>query len=315
MERRIVIWGTPEHADLARDVLQAADAQVAAVVARSPDAATRLADALGDAPRAGDLREALADDFDLLWLAGTDVLTPDEMTLIRERKIPTLTCAPMLGAFGEVVADPDAAAAARVTPLMRRSPGYRAAMDSIEAFGEVQCVTVAMRSARPHGALYARLYDAMDIIEKLCGAADSIDAVLAPGPTPDALAGLRGHMAMTMRFADQRAASITVSDAAGGWFRGVTILGEAGALRIDDRGFEWISPEGEQIDGHRNEKAAGDLATLIGDHIRRVLDHVDAADPPPDAPRLVALCEAARLSSRTGQGESPVRMLEMLKRV
>ena len=48
--------------------------------------------------------------------------------------------------------------------------------------------------------------------------------------------------------------------------------------------------------------------------IKRLLGRLDATtEPPPDATRLLALCEAARLSCRTRQVETPQRMLEMLR--
>ena len=45
-----------------------------------------------------------------------------------------------------------------------------------------------------------------------------------------------------------------------------------------------------------------------------MLAGIDAADPPPDTARLLALCEAARLSARTGGPETPEKVIEMLRR-
>jgi hypothetical protein len=155
----------------------------------------------------------------------------------------------------------------------------------------------------------------MDAVDQLCGEAESIDAALAtpmPDP-PENLAGLCGHMTINMRFPGSRCACVAVSDSAGTWFRGVTVLGETGCLRISDDGFEWIAPDGELLDSHESEERTTP-GLLIGMQIARVLEGRDANEPPPDHARLLSLCEAARLSARTGQGEAPRKLLRMLSR-
>lgn len=44
------------------------------------------------------------------------------------------------------------------------------------------------------------------------------------------------------------------------------------------------------------------------------LEGLDTTDAPPDNARLLALCESARLSCRTGQGETPGKVMEMMSR-
>ncbi len=144
---------------------------------------------------------------------------------------------------------------------------------------------------------------------------ESVDAALA-GPratVPESLTGLAGHMTLNLRFTDRCCASIAVSDRSGRWLREITMLGEGGRLRLSDDALLWESG-GKTIDRHEEIESARP-GRFIGLQIRRRLDQRDGAAPPMDTTRRLALCEAARLSCRTGEGESPSRVLEMLSRV
>jgi hypothetical protein len=252
---------------------------------------------------------------DLLWLAAAQTVEADERRLVREVDLRTITCEPMPGSAAEVLADRREAATARFVPLMRQSPGFRAACEVFEPFGQRRSLSIFLGSASGQGTLFARLFDALDLVEVLAGAADALDAALwrpVPG-IPETLGGLHGHMTLNVRFSDSRCACAALSDSAGRWFRQVILLGEGGCLRIDDASFEWISPEGETIDSHR-EPAALSPGALVALQARRILAGADPDDPCPDTARLLAMCEAARLSARTGEGENFHRMMEMLRR-
>ena len=165
------------------------------------------------------------------------------------------------------------------------------------------------------GSLFARLFDAIDLLEVLCGDVEMMDAALA-GPLsapPDSLSGLHGHLTLNMRYSGNCCSCVALSNCAGSWFRGVTVLGEAGCLRIDDQGFEWVAPDGEIIDSDRQKKRATP-GELIAVHTIRLLENLQTTEPPPVHAKLLAVCEATRLSCRTGQGEAPRKMLEMLSR-
>ena len=198
--------------------------------------------------------------------------------------------------------------------MMRSSPGYRAAAEAIEQLGQRHCVNVSLRSGPGEGTLLARLLDAMDVVEALCGMPQTIDAALA-GPLqgiPDSAADLRGHLTANMRFLENLCACIAVSDSAGCWFRGVTILGEGGSVRITDAGFDWIAPDGRVVESH--EQAMMPPGRLVGMEIKRMIERADSTEPPLDHARLLGLCEAARLSCRTGEAEEPAKVLEVLSR-
>jgi hypothetical protein len=269
--------------------------------------------ALEPAGSAG-IRELVRHDADLLWLAAAAALGPDELAVLRDASVPVVSSLPVPGSASEIARDPRLAEAARFVPLMRHSPGYRAAREVFEPFGRRQSVNVVACSAVGEGTLFARLFDAVDLVEALCGPAEELDAALwrpLPG-VPETPLGLHGHLTVNVRFADNRCASATASDLGGRWSRRVTVLGEGGRLDIDDAGFEWISPEGETVDAHRDRKKLGP-GDLVGLQARRLLDGADAAETPPDGARLLALCEAVRLSARTAAPEAPHKIIHMLK--
>lgn len=319
LPRRIVAWADADQELLLRDFAERDSLQLLAVGCNSSDGAARLSTAL-EVQRVDDVRRAaLLDGSDALWLAGAAELDAATLRMIRERGHTVFTSQPYPASLGDLPAQAEEATCVRFTAPMRRSEGYRFASEVIGEFGPARCVNVTMRSGIGQGGLFARLFDAVDVIESLCGEPEVIDAALV-SPMPggsnivEDLAGLHGHMTINMRFSENRCACVAASDLAGTWFRGVTVLGDDGCLRISDDGFEWIAQDGQVLESHDAAQPSSP-GSLIAEYMLRALDRLDVTDAPPDAARLLAICEAARLSCRTGEGESPRKMLKMLSHV
>jgi len=312
---RILAWADADQLSFVRSVADHPALELVSIGAEHTDSAIKLANAL-EVEREDDLRRAMQrDDFDLFWLACPLVLEPATAKLIRERRLRVMATQPHPASLADL-ANAEEAATVHFVPIMRRSPGYRATADILSDFGEPRCVNITMRCGHGQGNLFARLFDAMDIIDALCGEPEIIDAALV-SPTPgvaEALADLHGHMTINIRFPENRCACVAISDRAGAWFRGVTILGEGGCLRINDDGFEWHSVDGELVDSHQALEPSSP-GQLVAANIIRVLEQLDTTDAPPDAGKLLAMCEAAKLSCRTGEGETPRKMLKMMSRV
>jgi hypothetical protein len=296
---RLAVWADPEQETLVEGVVRRGGFDLVTVLS----------------PETESVRDLVRQDADLLWLAAPVAIGADERRLLREAAVPAISSVPMPGSVAEIADDPREAPAARFVPLMRHSPGYRAAREVFEQFGHRQCASIVAGSAGGEGTLFARLFDAMDLAQALCGPIKELGAALwrPRAGVPETLAGLAGHLTVNVRFADNRCVAAAVSDLAGRWFRQVTVWGEGGRLSIDDESFEWVSPEGRVIDSHREEGRLGP-GDLVAIHARRLLEGADAADLPPDGARLLAVCEAARLSARTGADEAPRKVLEMMKR-
>ncbi len=199
-----------------------------------------------------------------------------------------------------------------------------------ESFGTVRSVNIAFRGQRKHGSLYARLTDAVDTMEYLCGPAEQVDAAMSGplGESPESLRALHGHLTINARFAENCCACIHVSDLGGTWARGVTILGDAGCVRLTDQVFGWWGLEGELVDSSELAEDGGGVVgpeLLIVEEINRRLGQPTGGEsavigeggvkliPPPNVMRTVAVCEAIRLSLRTGQSESPRKILELFE--
>ncbi len=313
---KIMVWASRLQEELLRDVF--ADGAMTLLAVGSDESATTadLASTHG-AERLEDLRQALhRDDADLLWLAGPVDLEPATLKLIGQKSLPVLSSFPQPGSIGELVPHAEDAGSIRFLPLMRRSGGFRAAEEVFESFGRAECLNVSFRSSPDAGSLFSRLYDAIDVVTRRCGEADTIDAALVSptGETPESLGDLTGHMTINLRFPENRSACIAVSDRAGRWFRGVTMLGPGGCLRIDERQFEWIDPGGQVVDSHEEAEPQTTIASIVAEQLVRVLERRDDSEPPADHSRLMGLCEAARVSCRTGDGESPRSVLRMFSR-
>jgi hypothetical protein len=161
-------------------------------------------------------------------------------------------------------------------------------------------------------------------------------AVLRPLPGVS-LRDLQGDLSAMLRFPGARSASIFASSNAPDYSVRVTLLGPGGRLTIGTHGLEWINAQGVPVDRSaqivrsapkpartrsRSTKADASspasepsaLALLIADQMSRM------SDPNADllkgarssnASAVLATAQAALLSCRTGEGESPATMQRM----
>jgi hypothetical protein len=159
----------------------------------------------------------------------------------------------------------------------------------------------------------------MLVVHALLGVPETIDAahvpadpLAPPGATPQALRSLQGDLGASLRFSGRRAATISISNDAGPWFRGLTILCERGSIRACEQGLQRFGPDGTLLDATpagATEKDPGLHALVTA--ITRALDHRIPAPPPADLPAVLAMCHAALLSARTSQAEPPATLLRM----
>jgi hypothetical protein len=124
----------------------------------------------------------------------------------------------------------------------------------------------------------------MDSINNLFGTPEIVQAFLHSTRVPDEPSDLLGHMTVNLQFQQQRCATLLLSDQSI-WKREMQMIGDAHSITFGD---------GE-----------ASLAQLIAEGI-----HSSKATMA-DAPRVLALCEAARLSCLTGASEQTSRVLEM----
>ena len=313
--RRVVLWCRLEQRDLARAILDRADLDVVAVGAPSPGAASAVADFFA-APRYTDARIAVHEvEHDLLCLMTLQGLEADDMETLLDRAPATVTIDPIPSGMADC---PMRQRLPRVhlIPLMRSGRLLDLFEEVREPLGPVRSVNVMMRGRTIHGSLYARLTDAVDILEWICGSVELVDAASSGplGEPPHSLRALQGHITLNARFASNCCACLHVSDLGASWFRGVTIMAEGGAIRLTDNSFEWHDQDGRLIDSADLDNGSGDelMSSLAAQQIRRVLDPRARRMSQRDVSRNVAVCEAVRLSLRTCQSEAPRKIMEMM---
>lgn len=296
---RVVVWGEPEQEALVRQA--AARGRWTIVAAGSSDAAAQGLDRALAVGACGSLRDAAQrDDVDLLWIASGQNVHAEDRRLIRRRGIRAISSEPLPATSAEIMADPSEARTATFVPLMRQSPGWRAATEALGALAGPAAAVFAFSGAAGEGSITARLHDALDAALSLFGEAQAVDA-----------AGGRGHLTANLRFAGGRSASIYVSDCAGCWRRSAEIVSASGSLHIEDGAFTWHAGDGHLLDRKRPTRTAEPTPGAL------IAAAAGASAPPDqhlDPAVLLSTLEAALLSCRTGQGEDPRRLLEMGRR-
>lgn len=310
---RLLVWTVPEHRTLVADALATSGAELVGMGSDSPAGAAACSRVLGTKP-VGDIRQAIQrDDADIIWMTTAVSIETPLRQLMECRPRRYLLSEPPAGAVADLLSETMPVPQASLTPLMRLSPGYLMAQDALNEFGEITSVHMAFRCGAGEGGLAGRLFDAMDLVDCLCGEPEGIFATLR-SPLPgisEPLDHLHGHIGASLRLTDQRCVTLSLSNLAGTWFRGVTILGEGGTLRISDDSMQWLGPDGRVIDSTQADQQLSPGA-LVGRQIRRMGEHRDALDAPSNDAQLLVLCETARLSCLTGQVECPNSLRSML---
>ena len=308
----IIAWVEPGSHDLVGRVAQHPLVNVIGVGSTDTSTHGALDTALG-LPVIADLRDAVRhEDLHAIWLAGPTRLSADEIRGLGQAPHFTVCTEPRAFMLEEPIDGSTVAAFPRFAPLMRRSPGYRAALSALDEFGEPHALSLCFRAAPEDGSFHARLFDAMDFVINLLGDIEVINATLYTVGDSGA-----GHLNAVAQSVDGRCASILVSNEAGPWRRTATILGHAGAVEIDDESCLWTAPEGTETDAapglSSSELSSVDAPELMAQHLIRLRDglDVDTGELPPQNAVVAALCETAMLSTRTGQAESPETMIRM----
>jgi predicted dehydrogenase len=335
--RRAIVWLNPEQAPLVRSVAHAAELTIVAAGSPAKGQSGHVAAEL-DTKACDDLRAVLATaECELVWIAaaggfgaspGTDDAASVSIAQGRGVTIATLEPIPASALALESGWTVDSNGicpldAVRFVPLARHSAPFRDASELLPGFGEIGTLAVESWSGPGEGSLGAHLYGALELVHALMGEPETIEATYvsaAPGRSMHALPGeslrdLHGDLTANLRFADGRAAALVCSDRAGRWSRAATLIGPGGRFRILDDSFEWIGPGGDRLDQSkpRPRKAQSPPEiTALATALTRILEPGPPEAAPTDHAAVLAIAQAALLSCRTGQGESPATIRRML---
>lgn len=339
--RSTLVWLHREQVEFVRSLADAANLTIIAAGSPARGSSAAVASECGGEPF-DDLRAAIAETrAELVLLAtasGVAQADPasDRRTLAaaRARGVRIASFEPIPSSVTELASGwlrsedgPPASDALRFIGLTRRSRPFRDAAEVFAEFGQPRVVQVEAWCRSAESSLASRLIAAIDTTLGVLGEPESIDAVyvgpaLAQGvhALPGAsLQDLHGDLIATLRYADGRAATIAASDAAARWNTTTTLLSEQGRLRLYDDGFEWIGPAGQKRDQLRLKKIGrGESAQAamgvhaVADELSRLLDPSIPDDGPSNVAALLCVAQAALLSARTGQPESPATFRRVL---
>lgn len=333
-DRRTIVWASPGRAGFVREVAELAGLSL--VGAGSPEAARTgaVSQELGVAPCA-DLRTALTQGrVELVLIASAGdfgaVQDRDDAKYVLEaqkRGVRVLTLEPVPASAQEMTdarwdgTPVSAAEAVRFVPVARATRAFSAALDALEHFGAVRSMGVESVCRSDHGSLGARLLGAIDLVQMLLGLPETVDAGVVSPAQPkgyadqglDTLRGMTGDACATMRFADGRLASLFCSDQGGDWIRRVVLHGEGGRIEAGEGVCRWIRPDGSVEEDVRSERRPS-AAEVIAESIDTLLSPRQAM-PPGRVAQTLSIAQAALLSMRTGQPESPESAMRMLRGV
>lgn len=332
---RAVVWTSPERVETVREIVRGAGVRL--VAAGGPDS-KNVGQVAADlaAQACSDLRQALTEfDTDLILLA-----SPGDFGAVEDREdaayalkahqrgVKVMTLEPVPASALEMTAGRwdssplSASETIRFVPIARATRAFGIALDALEHFGAVRSMSVTSVCRSSHGSLGARAFGAIELVQTLMGTPETVDAA-AVGPAQphgfagqarDSLRGLAGDLSATMRFADGRVASLFCSDQAGAWTRRAILLGEGGRIEVDDGTCRWVRPDGSvEEDFSAGTKPTG--PTVIAESVRRLIAADLAPMAPLDESAVLATAQAALLSTRTAQPESPATALRMLGRL
>lgn len=302
----------PQQIELLRQTIVAGNFELAAVGCDNRSDAATLSEQLG-VPASADLRHALESEhesIDLLWLLAGQPLDEPIRDVIRRNRVRTITTEPRPQSLGDVATDPGLADLFTFVPQMAWSDGFMAARAMLEELGTVRCVSACFTGGPAEGSITARLYDALHAVTVFCGEAMGIHASTGSAAHEgDAHAHL--WMSVNVTFPAGQSAALTVRRGDGPWNRRLIVLGDNGLIEIDDRSCHWLEDDAPAS----ASPAPTAVGELIARQIHRMAERHERPDPPIAASKLLALCEAAKLSCRTGQVETPGRMIEALARI
>ena len=200
-------------------------------------------------------------------------------------------------------------------PSFVQSPGWCSAADPADLIGQPNLIRFTSHGAPDDCSLFFRLFDAWRVVLLLHDLPECIGASLS-GPlaqVSDELRNLSGHLVAHARLPNQAAAVVMVSDCCAPHYRSLHVIGDQAQWHIDDLGYQLHGKDGKLLDQSRPRKTKVHFADLIAGHwkqlIERKLNFVQ--NRPDEVEAALACCLASALSVRTGEPESPRKLLEL----
>lgn len=347
----VIVWCDEATAGRAGELLARMGASVRVVAVGGPRASAIGDLAQRCSARAFDDRRQMARECPASFLlhAAAENLPEGEFTPLRSQGCRVLAVEPVADDLDDAP-DPSAPAPLTL-PAFLRAPGWSAAADPIAVLGRLRSASILSLGPPAEASLFSRLFDAWSVALTLVELPESIDAAYAgplpEPPPPEAPRGLTGDIALLARAStltqpadpasppddpalersDKPAARrsaltptapgplalvMQISDRAGASLRRVQLTGSDAALVVSDHHYSLHDRQGRLLDQLAPAPVAPDYLELSAIQWRRLIAQPDRPIPPgPPVDAILACCQACLLSARTGQPESPRKMLEI----
>ena len=319
----VTIWTDAAHAPLCGELLNLMGSALKPIGVGGPPAAevSRLAKDLDCTPH-DDLRKLLVDHpAAYLLLASLDSVTPDDLAAVTQQGTAVLTLEPIaddlqgLSAEQKLGAGNGAAGRILQTPAFAQSPGFLSAADPSELLGDRRAIRFTSDGQPGHGSLFARLLDAWLTVLSFTLIPESIDASLVSeaADTPEDLRQMQGTLMAHARGPGSSASLLEITDRATGTRRELRVQGDDASLHITDSAYTLTGPDNKVLDEAQATGPVG-YVDMLAAQWRRLLDRPMPAVTPLQSNQraeAMACCLACLLSIRTGQPESPGKLLQM----
>ncbi|MEM6392685.1 MAG: hypothetical protein AAF797_07930 [Planctomycetota bacterium] len=330
-----VLWADAPHVAVLAETLDLMGAAVRPLALAGPPSTEldRLARRL-DLPLLDDLRKLVIDHpAACLLLAHSQDLPAGPLANAAQQDTALITLEPLAGDLATLdktlqpqgPAKPPLAAHSPLAfaPAFTESPGFVAAADPADALQDPRLLQITSLGQPQHGSLFARLFDAFAAALTLVPPPETIHAYAvgpdaSPAPPPDHLRALNGSVSAHARLPGGAALQLLASNAAAHTHRQLTALAPNAHLQLTDTRYTLHQPNGTLLDQSPpespNTPASMPYPDLLAYHWRRLLDRQHLAEHTPNTTRhrhALACCQACLLSARTGQPESPTRLLDL----
>ncbi len=319
----VTLWTDARHAPLASELMNLMGSALKPIGVGGPPVAevSQLAKELGCEPH-DDLRKLLVDrPATYLLLSSLERVTPDDLYAAADQNTTVLTLEPIASDLQGLSAALKLESGSRSTsrilqaPAFNQSPGFLSAADPNELLGDRRAIRFTSDGRPEHGSLFARLFDAWLTVLSFTMMPETIDASLVGqvNEPPEDLRAMAGSLLAHARMPGANAALLEVTDSAGQTGRVLRVHGDNALLRITDSAYTLQNPAGDMLDEATAPGPSG-FADMLAAQWRRLLDQPnyaassEHAQPKSDA---MACCLACLLSIRTGQPESPEKLMEM----
>ena len=316
----VTAWVDAAHARYAGSLLDVMGDAVELIGVGGPDAAAAdLCRGAGPGLEpVGDLRRLLLDrPADCLLVAVRGGIGGELLAAAAEQGTRVVTTEPPAGSLQELDEPWLRAAAGAVleVPRFDRSPGVEAALDPLSAVGPPVQARLISHGRADEGSLFARLLDAWRAVLRFVELPENLLAAWSPPPGAETLRAAGGRVAVLARCRGGSTVSLDVAADAARSRRSLRLLGSEAQVEVDDAGYVRLPLEEAAPDLSEPLPPAGPATSFV-DQVaarwRRHLHHPDEPGPglSHDAEAL-ACVEAMRLSARTGEPESPGRLLRL----